>query len=131
MVAVTGLVRRKPMQRDLFTGELSDKKPKAGNGKHIRLHSNHNESIKAPGMAYFPATGPVGRTCGECVHLQDLHRSKTGRLLPSERHPQFHQTEGNACKKAAEITGTVQRGDLQFNRACKYFELSTAEKGSK
>lgn len=34
-----GNITHKPMQRDMFTGELTDKKPKSGNGSHVVLKS--------------------------------------------------------------------------------------------
>lgn len=109
--AALGNVRRKPMQGDLLTGEFAVKAPKNGRGSHVRLHRNFTEPVIAPGMAHFPGTGPEGKHCRDCEHFGDLPvkgRKWTG-------------IEKDACAKARDITGAVQRGGIGTNRACRYF----------
>lgn len=111
-VTTTGNVAFKPMQRDLLTGELSAKKPKSGNGRHIRLKGD-GPAI-TPGMAYFAGTGPKGKYCKDCRFLGDL---------PVRGRKGFARYESEACEEAARMSeGRVQRGGLGANRACKYFK---------
>lgn len=126
MVAITGLVRKKPMQRDLFTGNLV-RPPKAGRGDHILLKQGDHEPVAIPGMAHFLGSGPEGKRCHQCTHCQDLPLWGKNRTTPElagqkETTPP-KRIEKNACAKAAELyDGTVQKGGVQFNAACKYFD---------
>jgi hypothetical protein len=125
-MAVTGYVIRKPMQRDLFTGNLV-RQPKSGRGDHIILKRPDDEPVVIPGMAHFAATGPDGKRCSHCTHCQDIKvwgrdfisPDKAG--LKDETAPR--RVEVNACVKAAELyDGHAQKGGIQHNPACKYFE---------
>lgn len=109
--AALGNVQRKPMQGDLLTGEFSTKKLKAGRGSHVALHRSPDQPVKAPGMAYFPGTGPEGKYCRDCEHCGDL----------SAKRGKWSVTIADACAKAKEITGRVDHGGISTNRACKYF----------
>lgn len=136
MVAVTGLVRRKPMQRDLFAGNLVRSAPKAGKGDHVLLKRPDDEPVAVPGMAHFAGTGPEGKRCSQCLHCQDV--SVWGRDFTSPEKAGLKEgtpprrIEFNACAKAADLyDGHAQKGGIQHNPACKYFEPATAEKGSK
>lgn len=126
MVAVTGLVRKKPMQRDLFTGNLV-RPPKAGRGDHILLKRDDAEPVAIPGMAHFAATGPEGKRCRDCAHCRDMPmwgKNKSSPALAGRKDTdEPKRIEKDACAKAAELyDGTVQRGGIQFNLSCKYFE---------
>lgn len=55
----------KPMQRDLFTGELV-KSPKRGDGRHVKLKREGHERAAVPGMASYAGEGPHGRVCRDC-----------------------------------------------------------------
>lgn len=71
-VTTLGNVKFRPMQRDMFTGELTDKKPKAGNGSHIRLAGAETQPPAVPGMASFAGTGPKGKYCRDCAAFGDV-----------------------------------------------------------
>lgn len=127
-MAVTGHVIRKPMQRDMFTGNLVRNAPKAGRGDHILLKRPVDEPVAIPGMAHFAGTGPEGKRCSQCAHLGDLpcwgKKNRTTRELAElNEEAQPRRFEVNACRKAAALfDGHVQRGGIQHNAACKYFE---------
>lgn len=114
--AALGQIYRKPQQGDLLTGEYSIKRPRAGNGRHIQLHRAVSEPAKAPGMAYFPGTGPAGKYCKDCAHFGSFNARRGKRTV----------TVKDACEKAHEITGSVERGGIGANRSCKYFEPKPA-----
>lgn len=126
-VSTLGNVRFKPMQRDMFTGNLVKTKPRAGRGDHILLKQEPGERPAIPGMAFFAGTGPEGKRCQHCRFCMDIPTwgrqkftspARAGRL-PSEP-PRVIE---NACTKAADmLDGKAQPGDIQFNPACKYFE---------
>lgn len=126
--AALGNVRRKPLQKDMFTGNYVRAKPKAGHGDHIVLKADETEPVKVPGMAYFAGTGPAGKRCFECDHCRDLpmygrKRAMTKLAAGVNEDAQPRRIEENACRKAAELYGdVVQIGGIQFNQACKYFE---------
>lgn len=128
MVSVTGHVVRKPMQRDMFTGNLVKSKPRSGNGNHILLKGDDQDPPVIPGMAHFAGSGPDGKRCSECRHLGDLpcwgRKARTTRELAElNEDAKPRRYELNACRKAADMfDGHVQKGGIQFNRACKYFE---------
>lgn len=64
--AALGKVKKRPMQRDLFTGELVTKPIKRGNGRHIKLKSVPGEKPHVAGMASWAGTGPEGKYCRDC-----------------------------------------------------------------
>jgi hypothetical protein len=105
-------VIKKPMQRDLFTGELA-KKPKRGSGRHIKLRAEANETTRrvVPGMAHFPGTGPEGKYCRDCEYLQDIEYKRRGQKLVMH----------DACRKAMELLGRVQPGLISIQSSCRYF----------
>lgn len=121
-----GKVSFRPMQRDLFTGELVTKKIKPGSGDHILLKNNDGPRL-VRGMAHFPATGPQDKRCSDCRYLQDIPVWGRGKMTPqeagyqSDKQPKF--IEINACMKAALLMERqVQCGGIQHELACKYFQ---------
>lgn len=126
----TGQIRKKPMQRDMFTGNLVKTKPKSGRGDHIILKDDGVGLAKVPGMAYFAGTGPAGKRCQHCKHLGDLpcfgrKRAITRGTAGLNDDAQPRRIEENACRLAAQMyEGVVQPGGIQFERACKYFEAA-------
>jgi len=126
-MAVTGYVLKRPMQRDLFTGNLVRTKPKAERGDHVLLKRPDDEPVAIPGMAHFAGTGPEGKRCSHCSLCRDI--SVWGRDFISADKASLkdgtppRRVEVNACAKAAELyDGHVQKGGIQHNPACKYFE---------
>lgn len=127
----TGLIRKKPMQRDMFTGNLVKTKPKSGRGDHIVLKDDGLGLVKVPGMAHFSGSGPKGKRCSDCQHLGDLpcfgrkrQLTREGAGLKEDTNPR--RIEENACRKAAEMyEGVVQIGGINHELACKYFEPRT------
>lgn len=127
--AALGNVKRKPMQIDLLTGNLVPRPPKAGNGNHVLLKSAPDEKRKVAGMAYFAATGPEGKRCQHCRHLQDIPVWGKDHMTPeaANKKPDTRprRVEADACKLAAEfMERRVQPGGIQFEPACKYFEAA-------
>jgi hypothetical protein len=61
-----------------------------------------------PGMAYFAGTGPLGETCGGCVHRNPSNRGE------------FRSR--NRCEKFKTFTGDYGPPILPGNASCKYFE---------
>lgn len=124
-------VTLKPMQRDMFTGNLVHKPPKAGRGGHLRLKNAPGDKYLVPGMAYFAGTGPEGKRCRHCKHLDDIKvwRGRGGQdcstpeLAGQKLNTPAKRIEADACRKACEMCeGIVQPGGIQFEAACKYFE---------
>lgn len=123
-----GNVRRRPVQIDLLTGNLVPKKIKIARGdNHIRLKSEPGEKSRVPGMAHFAGTGPEDKRCQHCKHLADIPVWRRDCSTPqmagygADREPK--RIELNACRKACEMyEGRVQRGGLEYESACKYFE---------
>lgn len=60
------------------------------------------------GMAYFPATGPIGATCRTCFHL-------------------YKTKQGPVCRKFAELT-TRKPAKCPIidpgNASCKYYVIT-------
>lgn len=78
-----------------------------------------------PGMAFFAATGPGGKTCGDCKH-RGLTRTSQ-RATYSERakafvHKSYRTTQCAMFKKLAGSHGSAVKKDYP---ACKYFEQKT------
>lgn len=128
--AQLGRIRRKPMQRDMFTGNLVSKPPKAGRGDHIVLKRESTEPTVVPGMAHFPGTGPEGKRCQHCAHFGDIpafgRQGRTTRELAElKEDTQPRRIEKDACRKCADLyDGFVQKGGIRFQPACKYFAES-------
>lgn len=81
-VASLGSIKKKPMQRDLFTGELVTNKIKRGRGNHIKLTSFPGERPYVPGMASWANTGPVGRYCRDCKYFGNVGlKSSTSTMI--------------------------------------------------
>lgn len=59
-------ITKKPMQRDLFTGELVVKSPKRGNGHHVKLRHDGGDRAAVAGMASYAGEGPHDRRCRDC-----------------------------------------------------------------
>lgn len=57
--------RKRKEQGDLF-GEWANKKPKAGDGSHIKLKREPGERGPVPGMASFAGEGPPNKYCQDC-----------------------------------------------------------------
>jgi hypothetical protein len=116
------------MQRDLFTGNLMPNKIRSARGEgHILLKAAPDEKYPVPGMAHFAGTGPQGKRCQHCAHLGDLPywgRRRTSAALANQKEETAPKNvEVNACRKAAEMfEGFVQKGGIEFENACKYFE---------
>lgn len=128
-VTTLGNVRFKPMQRDMFTGNLVKTKPRAGRGDHIVLKDVPGMPSAIPGMAHFAGTGPAGKRCRHCAHCRDIAVWGRDFMSPSAAAQKddtaARRIERNACAKAAELyDGHVQKGGIQMNEACKYFEAS-------
>lgn len=70
--AALGNVKYKPMQRDMFTGELMERPPKRGNGSHIALKPIGIEKPTVPGMADYAGEGPTGKYCRDCRHFGEV-----------------------------------------------------------
>lgn len=125
------MITRKPMQRDLFSGALVAKPPKAGRGQHVLLKHNEGDKYPVPGMAHFAGTGPEGSRCQQCHHLDNIKVWQRRGDVPHDT-PQragyaagkpHRRVETNACRKACEMyDGVVQPGGIDFESACKYFE---------
>jgi len=64
-----------------------------------------DRSSAVEGMAYFPGTGPDGRTCADCNHF----------AIPLRR--------GTACRQFWRMTHVFPRKPLSGKDfACRYFE---------
>lgn len=81
----------------------------------------HRQTV--PGMAFFSATGPLGRCCEECAFYGCNHvvRNKAGDAVRTVFH-------SNRCAKFSELVGG-KRGDPipPKTEACKYFEVKKEE----
>lgn len=123
-----GRIKRKPMQIDMFTGNLVRTKPKTGkpDGSHVVLKDD-DAPIAIPGMAHFAGAGPEGKRCYQCDHCRDLPAFGKKYVLTREQaglnsDAQPRKIETNACRKAAMLfKGVVQRGGIHLSMACKYF----------
>jgi hypothetical protein len=83
-----------------------------GNGDLTAVSKQQAET--APGMAHFAGTGPVGKTCGQCVFKGYSHdHGKNG-------------GRSNGCRKAYELLGKkAKTPDISPKlKACKYFDQS-------
>jgi len=121
------MITKRPMQRDLFTGNLIATRPKAGRGGHVLLKAGPDEKYPVPGMAHFAGTGPAGKRCQHCTHCQDIPVWGRDRPTPAlawrKDDEPCRRVEHNACRKACELYDNhVQRGGINFESACKYFE---------
>lgn len=70
------------------------------------------------GMAHFSATGPFGKTCGDCAHYGAAFRqirNAAGEIVKTQRKP-------GACGKFQALTGKVGGDIPRHAEACKYFE---------
>jgi hypothetical protein len=79
--------------------------------KHAQTHltaDQFSELAQAtlPGQAYFAGTGPLGATCGGCLHA--VTKTQEGRLLFCDQHRQMRRVWGGKIRRDAP--------------ACKYFE---------
>lgn len=115
--------RRKPLQRDLFTGELVTSKIRKGMGDHIKLtHGADRQLTAIPGMAHFAGTGPARKYCQDCAHCQDLPVYRGGKYTSTTTAAPLRYETG-ACRKAADLyDGKVQKGGIGANAACMFFE---------
>jgi hypothetical protein len=70
------------------------------------------EKQTAPGMAHWAGSGPIGATCGKCIHYGYTYVKSTG----------DHATKPSSCEKFYSMTlrhgGTLDQRQI----ACKYFE---------
>jgi hypothetical protein len=63
------------------------------------------------GMAFYAGTGPIGQTCGSCLH-RGYHRvSISGK-----------STRTLGCHVYKSLTGRHGAAINKLNRSCKYFE---------
>jgi hypothetical protein len=114
-------VDKKPLQRDLFTGELV-KPPKRGDGHHIKLKREGRERAAVPGMASYAGEGPYGRFCRDC------HWYGTIRLT----RPDLDTVENaiGACalwaQRMGHATPTV-KSDISLCNSCALFKEPTSE----
>lgn len=121
------MITKRPMQRDMFTGNLVKGKPKIGRGNHILLKPLEGEQYAIPGMAHFAGTGPEGKRCSQCLFCRDLPYWGRGRwndplLCGKLADAPPTKIEKDVCSKAAELyDGIVQIGGIQFENACRYF----------
>lgn len=67
-----------------------------------------------PGMAYFPGTGPEGKTCGSCAHRGYTRESSSGKA---------YSVAG--CMKFKRMTGRYGPAVGSDWRACKYYEVKS------
>lgn len=120
-MSVTGHVVFKPMQRDMFTGELSDKRPKAGNGSHIQLKPIGIERPHIPGMASWAGGGPEGKYCRDCQHF--------GAVAILRPDTEMTEKRSTACSLAARRQGRLVQGrvDISTSAACDQFVEPTGE----
>jgi len=69
------------------------------------------------GMAFFAATGPFGKTCGDCVFYGAAYqriRNASGEIVKTRRKPR-------SCGKHQDLGG--KGGDIPAHtEACRYYE---------
>lgn len=119
--AALGGVRLKPMQRDMFTGELVDKPPKRGNGRHIALKPVGMERPAIPGMASWAGGGPEGKRCKDCAYLGAVTIRRPDNTI---------ERSSAACLKAMQRTGRLPmlRTDIAMAASCDLFGEETGVK---
>lgn len=75
-----------------------------------------------PGMAFFAGTGPVGKTCGDCLHRGYYRQSQKGRWDEMLRQEVFKTYRVSKCAVYKSMTGH-HGGDINRHwPSCKYFE---------
>lgn len=81
-----------------------------------------DSSAAVPGMAYFPDTGPFGRTCGECIH-RGYKRVSSKETFNERTQTWFAKTRSvTACAMFKRLAGCHGPAIDADNHACKYFE---------
>lgn len=120
-MAALGNVKRKAMQIDLLSGEISDRAPKRGNGSHVKLKPLGIERPAVPGMASWAGSGPEGKRCQDCAYLGAV----------SIAHPGGEtESSSSACLQYAKRTGHLPtvRYDITLCAACDQFDESQPHK---
>lgn len=62
------------------------------------------------GHAYFPGTGPEGKTCGDCLHCTSFHENK-----------RWSKCKANSANWTRSRNTDIRKRDA----ACKYFAAET------
>ena len=76
-----------------------------------------------PGMAFFAATGPFGKTCGDCKHRGYFKESSRGRWDEGLQQLVYRGYRVQKCDVARRMNGGKHMADVDAaNHACKYFE---------
>ncbi len=107
--------RKRLEQGDLF-GEWSDRRPKAGDGRHIKLKSD-DQHIVVPGMASYAGEGPPYKYCQDCHWFGSV----------MVRRPDLDTVEhaSQACALWAKRMGYAsplgRKRDIAHCAACKHF----------
>lgn len=116
-----GKIEKKPMQRDLFTGELVLKPPKIGRGDHIKLKSFPGEKPRVPGMASWAGDGPKDKYCYQCHHY--------GTVSVMNQRGDKTECLSGACAQYAKRTGKLPmvQVDIAFSPACNVFQDGDGE----
>jgi hypothetical protein len=86
------------------------------------LTAGHEPGLSAqiaktrPGMAHWAATGPFGRTCGDCSYLgywQQIRNAAGNTVTTKRRH---------GCAKFLALAGNHGPAVPRNTEACRYFE---------
>ena len=80
-----------------------------------------------PGMAYFPDTGPFGRTCGDCHSRGYVRRSQHPTWNEEKQEDEYRLYHHYGCAMFKALTGhhgPVIGAELH---ACKYFEVKRGD----
>jgi hypothetical protein len=75
-----------------------------------------------PGMAYFPDTGPQGKTCGQCAHRGYQRQSSKSHWNVQLQQEVFQSYHVSKCAVFKSMTGRHGHDINKYWHACKYFE---------
>jgi hypothetical protein len=120
--AALGRVKYKPSQRDMFTGEISEKPPKRGNGSHIILKPIGIEKPTVPGMADYAGEGPDGKYCRDCSHYGEVAVQRPNGYV--EEVGTVEMNRGGCVIYASRMghSSVVAAKSIELCNACKLFE---------
>jgi hypothetical protein len=108
--------RKRLEQGDLF-GEWSNKRPRSGDGRHVKLKDGGDERIVVPGMASYAGEGPANKYCQDCHWFGSvLLRRPDGDTVEhaSEACAQWAKRMGHAAPQS-------RRRNIGHCASCKHF----------
>lgn len=120
--AALGGVKHKPMQRDMFTGELSDRPPKRGSGAHIVLKPIGIEKPFVPGMADYAGEGPDGKYCRECMHFGEVAVQRPNGYTTEVGTVEMNRAGCSIWAQRMGHASPVGGQAIDVCKACKLFE---------